>query len=132
MLDERPDSPTKGRKIHRFCLEMADMPVEADESLREKLFSCKGSAVFHLPLTYRFPVDSVRVLPRREGASEGTGIYGRISAILDYGRTTYASVTVGACQVIAPYEGAVGDAVTLQIDQSRLSVVDRESGLILA
>ena len=128
VTDGRPDSPTKGRKIHRFFLEMADMPVEADESLREKLFSCKGSAVFHLPLTYRFPVESVRVLPRREGA----GIYGRVSAILDYGRTTYASITVGTRQVIAPYEGSVGDAVTLQMDQSRLSVVDRESGLILA
>ena len=133
VLDERPDSPTKGRKIHRFFLEMADMPVEADEALREKLFSCKGSAVFHLSLSYRFPVDGVRVLPRREGSREGiSGIFGRVSAILDYGRTTYASITVGTRQVIAPYEGAVGDPVILQIDQSRLTVSDRESGLILA
>ena len=129
VVDERPDSPTRGRRVHRFCLEISDIPVEADRDLREKLFSCKGSSIFHLSLSYRFPVDGVEALPRKEGAD---GIEGRVSALMDYGRTTYASVTVGTRQIIAPYSGSVGDAVTLRIDQSRLSVVDRESGLILA
>ena len=133
VLDERPDSPTKGRRVHRFFLEISDIPIEADAELREKLFSCKGSSIFHLPLTYRFPTDSVRILPRRDkGKERHSGVEGRISAIMDYGRTTYASVTVGTRQVIAPCKGSVGDAVILQIDQSRLTVVDRESGLILA
>ncbi len=119
----------RGRRAYRFCLEISDMPVEAEPELREKLFSSKGSAIFRLSLVYRFPPDSVTVLPRstREG-----GVEGRVSELLDYGRITYARIAVGTRQVVAPYNGAVGDAVTLLPDQSRLSVVERDSGLILA
>ncbi len=120
----------RGRRVYRFSLEMADMPVEADKDLREKLFSCKGSGIFHLSLAYRFPVDAVTVLPR--STTRDVGVSGRVSAILDYGRTVYARIAVGTRQIVAPYNGAVDDAVTLVIDQSRLSVIDRESGLILA
>ncbi len=127
--DDRPDSPTRGRKVHRFYLEIADRTVEAEKSLCEKLFSCKGSDIFHLELTYRFPIDGVEVLPRGKG---GEGIDGRVTSMLDYGRTTYARISVGSREVVAPYGGGVGDAVTLRPDQSRLTVLDRESGIILA
>ncbi len=130
ITDERPDSPTRGRRIYRFTLELADIPIEAEKALSEKLFSCKGSHVFQTPLTCRFPIDAVTVIPR--SARRGEGLEGRISALSDYGRTTYAHIAVGSREVVAPYTGAVGDAVTLLIDQSRLTVVDRESGIILA
>ncbi len=129
-VDDRPDSPTRGRRSYRFHMEIADALVEAEKDLCEKLFSCKGSAVFRLPLVYRFPVDGVDVRLRDEQRPAG-GIEGRVAAILDYGRTTMARIRVGTQEVIAPYAGAVGDGVTLQLDQGRLSVVDRESGIIL-
>ncbi len=127
-LDDRPDSPTHGRRVHRFFAEIADIPVEAEPELCEKLFSCKGSGIFRIPLSYRFPPEAVRVFPR----DEGRGISGRITAIMDYGRTTYARIAVGAREIIVPCDGTVGDSVTLMIDQSRLTVVDRDSGIILA
>ncbi len=142
--DDRPDSPTRGRRVYRFYLEISDNPVEAERELSEKLFSCRGASVFRLPLTFRFSADAVRILPR--DATPAVGIPGRITARLDYGRTTYARIRVGTREVIAPYDGmpcdgtpcggtplhgAVGEAVTLVLDQSRLSVIDRESGIIL-
>ncbi len=127
-VDNRPASPTNGKKIHRFFMEISDMPIEAEPVLCEKLFSCKGSGIFRLPLSYRFPTDGVRVLPR----DSENGIAGRVIARLDYGRTTYARISVGSREVIAPYDGAVGEAVTLVLDQTRISVVDRDSGIILA
>ncbi len=154
VVDERSDSPTRGRRIHRFSAELADIPIEADPALCEKLFSCMGSRIFHTPLTYRFPPDSVTVLPR----GEGKNLFGRVTALSDYGRTTYAHIAVGNREIVAPYHGAVGDrvvgdrvvgdrvvgdravgdrvavgdAVSLLLDQARLTVLDRETGIILA
>ncbi len=129
MLDDRPDSPTRGRRVHRFFVEVSDHPLEAEPALCEKLFSCKGSDIFRIPLLYRFPVSGVRILPR---AGSGAGIDGRVTALLDYGRVTYARISVGTREVIAPYSGEVGEAVRLCLDQSRLTVLDKESGIILA
>ena len=43
----------------------------------------------------------------------------------------YARIRVGNQHVIAPYGGSVGDAVRLTVDQSRLSVADREADIRL-
>ncbi len=129
VLDDRPDSPTHGRRTYRFFMEISDHPIEAERALSEKLFSCKGSDIFRTPLSFRFSPDSLSVTPRN---GRDRGIRGRVSALSDYGRTTYAHIAVGTREVIAPYDGAVGDAVLLTLDQSRLTVLDRESGIILA
>ncbi len=131
VMDDTLGSPTRGKRIHRFFVDMADMPIPADRELSEKLFSCKGSRIFHLPLLYRFPPDAVKVLPHGEQSTGGT-LHGRIRSISDYGRTTYAHISVGTHEVIAPFRGAVGDEVDLVIDQSRLTVTERETGIILA
>ena len=122
----------KGKRVYRFYLEMEDMPIPADPDLCEKLFSCKGTAIFKANLSYRFPPDAVTVTPRgRE--SEKTALPGRVTRILDYGRTTYAEIDVcGRKSVIAPYEGRAGDPVSLAIDQARLTVVDAEVDIIIA
>ena len=122
----------KGKRVYRFYLEMEDMPIPADPDLCEKLFSCKGTAIFRAPLSFRFPPDAVTVTPRDKDG-RGSPLLGRVSKILDYGRVTYAEVDVcgrrGA--VIAPYVGRVGDAVSLTVDQGRLTVVDAEVDIII-
>ena len=120
----------KGRKVYRFYLEMEDMPVPAEPALCEKLFSCKGTAIFKTPLSFRFPPDAVTVTPRG-GENEKTALPGRVTRILDYGRVTYAEVDVGGKTVIAPYNGKVGEAVAVTLDQERLTVVDAEVDIII-
>ena len=134
-LDDRTDSPTRGKKVYRFYLDISDQPITADEGLCQKLFSCKGTAIFHTPLSYRFPADAVTVTPRNKGEDKST-LPGKVTDVLDYGRVVYARIAVCGQQVIAPYSGAKGDgradsAVSLSIDQNRLTVVDREAEIII-
>ncbi len=129
-VDDRSDSPTRGRKIYRFYLDISDQPVTADEGLCQKLFSCKGTAIFHTPLSYRFPAEAVTVIPRVTGEDKTT-LMGKITEVLDYGRTVYARIAVGSQQVIAPYDGRAGEPVSIAIDQSKLTVVDREADIII-
>ena len=118
-----------GKRVYRFYLEMEDMPVPAEPALREKLFSCKGTAIFKTPLSYRFSPDAVTVSPR--GKDETSTLLGRVTKILDYGRVTYAEISVGRKTVIAPYSGKVGEAVALTVDQERLTVVDDAVDIII-
>ena len=120
----------KGRKVYRFYLDMEDQPVTADGGLCEKLFSCKGTAIFRADLAYRFPPDAVTVAPRG-GDNEKTALMGRVTKVLDYGRVVYAAIDVGGKTVIAPYGGKAGEAVALSIDQSRLTVVDAEAEIVI-
>ena len=120
----------KGRKVYRFYLDMEDQPVTADPELCEKLFSCKGTAIFRADLAYRFPPDAVTVAPRG-GDNEKTALMGRVTKVLDYGRVVYAAIDVGGKTVIAPYGGKAGEAVALSIDQSRLTVVDAEAEIVI-
>ena len=120
----------KGRKVYRFYLDMEDQPVTADPELCEKLFSCKGTAIFRADLAYRFPPDAVTVAPRG-GDNEKTALMGWVTKVLDYGRVVYAAIDVGGKTVIAPYGGKAGEAVALSIDQSRLTVVDAEAEIVI-
>ena len=120
----------RGRKVYRFYLEVEDLPVAADEELREKLFSCKGTAIFRTALKYRFPPDAVTVASRGKEA-EGTALPGKVTEILDYGRVVYARIAVGNQSLIAPYDGRVGDLVSVAVDQSQLTVVDAEADIII-
>ena len=118
-----------GKRVYRFYLEMEDMPVPAEPALCEKLFSCKGTAIFKTPLSYRFSPDAVTVSPRSK--NETNTLLGRVTKILDYGRVTYAEISVGRKTVIAPYSGKVGEAVALTVDQERLTVVDDEADIVI-
>ena len=122
----------RGRKVYRFYLDMEDQPIPAEPELCEKLFSCKGTAIFRTPLSYRFPPDAVTVKPRGE-KNEKNALPGRVVRILNYGRMTYAELDVGSRRraVIAPYSGKAGDAVALVIDQNRLTVVDAEADIMI-
>ena len=124
------ETDDRGRRVYRFYLEVEDLPVAADGALCEKLFSCKGTAIFRTSLEYRFPPDAVTVKPRGKD-DEKTALLGRVTRILDYGRVVYAEIGVGSETVIAPYNGKAGDAVALIIDQSRLTVVDAEADIII-
>lgn len=108
--------------------------IAADPVLCEKLFSCKGTGIFHTPLAYRFPADAVQVTPRGKNldmTADRATLMGRVTDVLDYGRAVYARITVGNRTVTAPYDGTKGEAVSLTLDQSRLTVVDREADIII-
>ena len=122
----------KGRRVHRFYLEIDDQPVTATEELCEKLFSCKGTAIFRTPLAYLFPAEAVTVSPCPKGvpfSDDRASLTGKVCEILDYGRMVYARIRLGNQSVIAPYNGAVGDTVRLTMDPGRLSVADREADI---
>ena len=124
------ETDDKGKRVYRFYLEIEDMPLPADPDLCEKLFSCKGTAIFRTPLSFRFPPDAMTVSPRHKN-SEGSPLLGRVIRILDYGRAPYAEIDVCGKTVIAPYGGKAGDSVSLTLDQSRLTVVDAEADIII-
>ena len=131
--EKEPDDT--GKRVYRFYLDVEDQPVTADGDLCEKLFSCKGTAIFRTPLSYRFPPDAVTVTPRGK-TDEKTALAGRVIRILDYGRVVYAAIDVGGKTVIAPFGGKAGEsrenaAVSLVIDQSRLTVVDAEADIVI-
>ena len=129
----RPAGSARGRKVYRFYIDISDQPVTADDSLCQKLFSCKGTAIFHTPLAYVVPAGAVTVTPRGRGETptEKAALWGKVTEILDYGRMVYARIAVGGQTVVAPYTGSRGDSVSLVVDQSRLSVVDREAEIII-
>ena len=132
-IDDRRGSATRGRKIYRFYIDISDQPIAADNSLCQKLFSCKGTAIFRIPLSYVFPAEGISVSPRGKGdvTSDKTALLGTVTEILDYGRVSFARITVGRQTVVAPYTGNRGDAVRLVLDQMKLSVVDREADIII-
>ncbi len=124
------ESDDKGRKTYRFYLDMEDQPVTAEGELCEKLFSCKGTAIFRTPLSYRFPPDAVTVKSRGKD-DEKTALMGRVTKVLDYGRVVYAEIDVGGKTVIAPYSGKAEEAVALTVDQTKLTVVDAEADIVI-
>ena len=126
--EKEPDDT--GKRVYRFYLDMEDQPIPADPALCEKLFSCKGTAIFRTPLSYRFPPDAMTVTPRGRN-DEKTALAGRVIRILDYGRMVYATIDVGGKTVIAPCSVKAGEAVALSIDQSRLTVVDAEADIVI-
>ena len=132
-VDDRRDSPTRGRKIYRFFFDFGDRLLEVDPDLCQKLFSCKGTAIFRTELEVRFPPDAVTISPRTPGVATETTLPGRVTEVYDYGRRTFARVAIatGRATVIAPCESGVGDAVHVSLDQSRLTVYDREVGIII-
>ena len=128
------ETTDRGRRVYRFYLDMADHPLAATDELCQKLFSCKGTAIFRTELTYVFPADAVTVT--RRSPSEGfptdkTSLWGKVTDILDYGRLTYARISVGDVSLIAPYTGSRGDSVCLTLDQTKISVVDRAADIII-
>ena len=131
-VDDTPHSPTCGRRVYRFYLDIADHPLAADKTLCDTLFACRGAKIFRTPLTYSFPASAVTLTPRADGDPATRDVLtGRVAAVLDYGRTTYASVSLGSHRIIAPYDGKVGDPVAITLDQSRLTVTDRDTGMIV-
>ncbi len=133
-LTKEKETTDRGRKVYRFYLDMADHPLEADDELCQKLFSCKGTSIFHTELSYVFPAEAVTVTRRSSSDSftaDKTALAGKVTELLDYGRMTYARISIGGQTVVAPYTGARGDAVSLVLDQGQISVVDREAEIII-
>jgi hypothetical protein len=135
-IDERDGSPTKGKRIYRFYIDVEDHPIAADEALCEKLVACKGSGIFRASLAYVIPARALRVVRFSQAdpsdPSDGkNAFFGRVTEILDYGRVVYALISIGSQTLVAPYDGCRGDRVKIIPDQSQISVVDREAEIII-
>lgn len=129
-VDDRAGSPTRGKRIYRFHLDMGGRAVEAEAGLREKLFSCKGSGIFRTALIYSFPISAARMV-----TAAVEGLSGIVKAVMDYGRAGFARVSVGGQEMIVPIGDTaptVGSTVSVALDQSRLTVTDREAGIVIA
>ena len=131
-VDNTPHSPTCGRRIWRFYLDLADHPLTADPSLADSLFASCGTKIFRSDLIYSFPASALTLTLRApDDPPSRDALSGRVAEILDYGRTTYASVSLGSRRIIAPYEGKVGDLVHVTLDQSHITVTDKATGMII-
>ncbi len=115
-----------------FFLDISGRRVEAAPALREKLFSCKGSAVFRLPLLFSFPSEAATL----SAQALRDGLPAKVEALYDYGQRTYVRVSVGGQDAVIPADTdgkrpSVGATVYLSVDQNRLSVTDGESGIVI-
>ncbi len=102
--------------------------LKASDELSKKLFACCGTKIFRKPLQYIFSASDCRIVaePLQNTLS------GTVTDISDYGVKKYATVSVQKQNIIAEYDGGIGDEVFVQIDISSLSVKDTELDIIIA
>ncbi len=118
----------KGAKIYDFHLEISGQQLVPTKTLCEKLFTCKGTKLFRIPLEYQFDVDSVCVVQAGENVLRGT-----VSRILDYTTASYATVDIGGGNTVTvAYSGQVGDQVLLAINGQAISVRDTALDIMIA
>ncbi len=114
------------RKTYNFFIQVGEQKILADDALAMKLFAVKDTKIFNLDLEYIVPAAAL-------AETSGEGIKGVVTEVLDYGDSRYIKVDVESATVVASSETAnVGDAVTLAVDQSLVSVKDRTLDIIIA
>lgn len=120
----------KGRAID-FYLKLSDgQKITANGSLCERLFATRSTAVFRTELEMMFDADAAEI--KKIPSSEG--IFGRVCEILDYTSHKYVRVDISGRTVIllCNIDVSVGDDVKVTIDPRRVSIIDRELGIIIA
>ncbi len=117
-----------GNKTYDFHMDISGQQLVPVKKLCEKLFTCKGTKIFHSSLEYIFDVNSVCVVTEGENVLKGT-----VSNILDYGFVKYAVADIGGGNTITvEHDGNVGDAVILAIDGNAIAVKDKALDIIIA
>ncbi len=117
------------KKHYAFYMEMAGHQLRSHDSLSCKLFAIKDTKIFQTPLEYSFDASCVQLWAGT--CEDRTALNGTVSRILDYGKHRYALVDLGGSTILAPYEGAEGDAVCAFIDNGGISVKDRQLDIII-
>ena len=116
------------RKFYHFYMNIGEEKLIPTDRICEKVFACKGNAIFHTPLEYVVSVKDLSVLPAGSAANALTGT---VQSILDYGREKYAVIDVHGQTVTALYEGDVGDQVDVFIPVEKVTIKDKSIDIII-
>ncbi len=119
----------RDRKYYNFFMEVAGQTAYADDGLSRKLFAIKDTKIFSTPLEYVF--DAAAATAQAGVCEDRTAFTGTVTEKLVYGAYTYARVALKDLSVIVPYDGAVGDTVSIHIDPAGISVKDRALDIII-
>ncbi len=117
----------KSRKFYHFYMEIGGARLVPTEEICEKLFACKGNKIFHTPLEYIVDADRLKVTNDKEGNI----IRGRVTEVLDYGRTKYARVDVSGQSLTVAYDGNVGDEISVSVPVEAVTIKDKSIDIII-
>ena len=117
----------KSRKFYHFYMEIGGARLVPTEEICEKLFACKGNKIFHTPLEYIVDADRLKVTNDKEGNI----LRGRVTEVLDYGRTKYARVDVSGQSLTVAYDGNVGDEISVSVPVEAVTIKDKSIDIII-
>ena len=119
------------RKEYQFYMQMAGHKLVPNVRICEKLFSCKGTRIFKTPLNYSFDACAVTAKPYNEGDEVGNALIGKVVSIKDYGHVKYATCDCNGTQVVAAYDGQVGDTLALEVNVDMVTIKDKTIDIII-
>ena len=117
------------RKNYEFYLSFAGHKLRPSNRICEKLFGCKGTKIFRTPLNYSF--DASAVVARPYDSEAENALRATVTKIEDYGYIKYAICQCNGEQIVAAYDGQVGDEVSLRIDVDQITIKDRTIDIII-
>lgn len=124
----------KGRAIDFYLKLSGGQKIPANGPLCERLFATRSTAVFRTELEMVFDADATEIKTGIKKTPSSEGILGRVCEILDYSSHKYVKIDISGKTVISlcNTDVSVGDEVKLVIDLCRVSIIDRELGIIIA
>ncbi len=127
-----------GKKVYNFYLNFGGSLLPAHELVCQKLFACKGTKAFSIPMSYSFDARSILVKgAARSAADEFTFqpedrhfVTAKVLETYDYGVEKFALCALAnGDKVILPYSGE--DTITFAVDQMKLTVKDSALDIII-
>lgn len=121
----------KGRGKIDFYLKLSGgQRIPANGPLCERLFATRSTDIFRTELEMVFDADAAEI----KKTPSGEGIFGKVCEILDYTSHKYVKVNISGTNIVVlcGIDISVGDDVEVMIDTCRVSIIDRELGIIIA
>ena len=119
------------KKEYEFYMEMAGHKLKPTNRICEKLFGCKGTRIFKTPLNYSFDASAITVKPYAEGDEASNALIGRVVSIRDYGHVKYVTCNCNGAEVVAAYDGQLGEEVALEINVDMVTIKDKTIDIII-
>ena len=116
-------------KKYDFYFETEGKSALVPESIKEKLFSSKGTDVFDAQIELLFGNNGF--ITEKTLDYNNDILTGTVEEILDYGRKIFASISIGNHTAVLQYDGKPGDAVKLKINDKDISVIDKKLNITL-
>ncbi len=120
----------RGRAVDFYFKLSGGQKISANGPLCERLFATRSTAVFRTELEMVFDADAAEI----KMTPSGEGVIGRVCEILDYTSHKYVRVDISGRKIVllCGIDVSVGDDVEVTIDPCRVSIIDRELGIIIA